>query len=528
MSHACHWRGLSCVVVLSLVCVASPRHARGQHEAELEALKRQVLELIRQNAEQQKQIQQMQQQIQQLSAPRPTASPPHGAAQVAVPTPRVESEIEKALAEVEPPTDVKQPAKTGAVARAPALLSGRVGGVELRLIDVSFDLLTAAGWSTESGQNLRDLEAGAHDPKRRGFTLQQGELSLAGAVDPYFLGAAYVAFTESEIELEEAFLTTTSLPYDLQARGGYFLLDFGRINPVHPHAWTYLDQPVIVTRLMGGEGLRSVGAEVSWLAPVPWFSQLEVGVTNADESDLTISFLNDEGGVGGRPAVDTQIRNLGDLLYLVRFANSWDVSDEISGLVGLSGLYGPNSTGAGAQTFIYGTDLTFKWRPADNFRGWPFVVWQSEFMKRDYTADRFVAGTQVGGESGDGHDQEGGGEEEGEFPNNLPGGILRDYGFYSYVLWGFKHPWAAGLRLEYATGDGRSVMDGVLVSRQQDPFRGDRLRVSPMLVYHPSEYSRIRLQYNFDNAKFLPGDGDASSVWLGFEVLYGTHPAHQY
>jgi hypothetical protein len=28
--------------------------------------------------------------------------------------------------------------------------------------------------------------------------------------------------------------------------------------------------------------------------------------------------------------------------------------------------------------------------------------------------------------------------------------------------------------------------------------------------------------------KFLPRNDNASSVWLGFELLYGTHPAHKY
>ncbi|MGD9762521.1 MAG: hypothetical protein AB7V27_02230 [Candidatus Binatia bacterium] len=533
MDHVPRARALPRVVLffaaLGIAPFAPPVLA--QPEAELETLKRQMQELIRVNAEQQKQIQQLEQRLDHLStvgAPaEPAKRPP---AQAAAPTPSVQTEIDKALAEVRPPTDVTQPARTGAVADLPALLARRVGGAQLRLIDVSFDTLVAAGWSTENGQTLRDLQGGAHDPTRRGFTLQQGELSFAGAVDPYFLGEAHIVFTDSFVELEEAFITTTSLPYDLRLRGGYFLLPFGRINPTHAHAWTFIDQPVINTRLMGPEGLRSVGAELSWLAPLPWFSEVDVGVTDADEFDLTQSFLNGEAGIGGRPAVTTDVNNLGDLLYLARFANFWEVSDEITGLLGFSGLYGPNSTGVGAQTFIYGTDLTFKWRPAENFRGWPFVVWQTEAMKRDYTADWFIAGTQAE-ETGGGHDHShGGGEEEAmvDFPNNLPGALLRDYGFYSYVLWGFKHPWALGLRAEYASGSGRSVMDGSLVSRQGDPFRDDRLRISPLLVYQPSEFSRIRLQYNFDNAKFLPGDHSASSVWLGFEVLYGTHPAHKY
>jgi hypothetical protein len=499
-----------CAVTASVALGAVP--AAGQSQADLDALKQQMQELIRQNAEQQKQIQQLQQQIQTLGAPQPV---PTAAAAAAAPTPNAEDEIEKAIAEVQPPTNVTQAAKTGAVAAQPALLARRVGGAELRLIEVSFDILTAAGTSTVGGQDLRDLQGGAHDPRRRGFTLQQGELSLAGAVDPYFIGEGHIVFTDSSVELEEAFFTTTALPYDLQLRGGYYFVDFGRINAMHPHAWTYLDQPVINTRMFGGEGLRSVGGELRWLAPVAWFSELEFGLADADEGDLTVSFLDSESGIGGRPAVDSEVHNLSDLLYLARTANAWDLSSEWTALLGFSGLYGANSTGPDATTFIYGTDLTMKWRPTANFRGWPFLVWQTEVMLRDYTADRFVAGSEPE-------------PEENEFPNNLPGGILRDYGFYSYLLWGFAHPWAAGLRAEYATGSGRSVMDGELVSRQLDPLRGDRLRISPMLVYQPSEFSRIRLQYNYDNAKFLPGDGNASSVWLGAEVLYGTHPAHKY
>ena len=532
-------RGLVCAAVACAVFGAAP--LRAQSQADIDALKQQMQELMRQNAEQQRQIQQMQRQIQTLSAPTPAAKPalaasppaaPAVKAAEAAPTPAdPQLAIDKALAEVEPPTDIPDPAGLRAVSGGPSLWSRRVGPAELRLVDVSFDILSAVGSSTVGGQDLRDLQGGAHDPNRRGFTFQQGELSLAGAVDPYFLGEAHMVFTDSSVELEEAFFVTTSLPWDLQVKGGYFLTDFGRINPTHPHAWTWQDQPVIITRLLGGEGLRSPGVEASWLAPLPWFSQLTVGMQDGDEADLTVSFLNAEGGIGGRPPVVTDVHNLSDFIYLTRWANFWEITPEISALVGVSGLYGANTTGADASTFIYGSDLTFKWRPSDNFRGWPFVVWQSEVLARDYTADWFIAGTQGSGEGG-GHSHEHGGgeeEEEAEFPNNLPGAILRDAGFYSQISWGFRHPWSLGLRAEYASGAGKSVADGVLVSRQQDPFRGDRVRISPMLSYQPSEFSRIRLQYNYDNAKFLPpGDQNASSVWLGVEVLYGSHPAHKY
>jgi hypothetical protein len=49
----------------------------------------------------------------------------------------------------------------------------------------------------------------------------------------------------------------------------------------------------------------------------------------------------------------------------------------------------------------------------------------------------------------------------------------------------------------------------------------------PMIAYRPSEFSRVRLQYNYDDAEFL-ADGEAHTVWAGLEVLYGSHPAHKY
>ena len=67
----------------------------------------------------------------------------------------------------------------------------------------------------------------------------------------------------------------------------------------------------------------------------------------------------------------------------------------------------------------------------------------------------------------------------------------------------------------------------VRVSRSSDPFRGARQRVSPLLVFHPSEFARLRLQYNWDHEHFLDQD-DEHSVWAGIEFMLGSHPAHSY
>jgi hypothetical protein len=53
-----------------------------------------------------------------------------------------------------------------------------------------------------------------------------------------------------------------------------------------------------------------------------------------------------------------------------------------------------------------------------------------------------------------------------------------------------------------------------------------RWRIAPLVVFSPSEFSRLRLQYNIDDADHL--DEVAHSVWLGLEVLIGAHPAHSF
>ncbi|MBE0577620.1 MAG: hypothetical protein IH613_17210 [Desulfuromonadales bacterium] len=393
----------------------------------------------------------------------------------------------------------------------------------LRLIDVSLDVLTTVGASSERDESLETLQGGGHDPKRRGFTLQQAELSLIGAVDPYFQAEAHILASEDTVELEEAFVQSTALPWGLELEAGYFLTEFGRINPSHPHAWVWLDQPIVNTRLFGGEGMRGAGVRMSKLLPVPWYSVFHVGAQNADGEFMT-SFLGGESshdhgneepagdghahelGIGGRPLVDLDVRNLGDLVYLARWENAIPLSSTWTSKFGLSGLYGPNFTGTDGETWIYGADALFKWVPEKNERGRPFLRIEGEISKRDLDADAFFD------------------EDEGEL---IPSDTLEDWGAYVQALYGFPGRWATGLRYEYASGSGNNLThEGEYPARDDDPFRNDRTRISPLVIFSPSEFTRIRLQYNYDEADHL--DDPAHSVWLGLEVLIGAHPAHTY
>jgi hypothetical protein len=114
---------------------------------------------------------------------------------------------------------------------------------------------------------------------------------------------------------------------------------------------------------------------------------------------------------------------------------------------------------------------------------------------------------------------------------------LRDWGVVTKLVWGFRRGWDVGVRYEYVSGSGANVafqddadpglQAWVQTSRNSDPFRDDRHRVSPLLVFQPSEFSRFRIQYNYDRVKFR-SERNVHSGWLGAEFLFGAHAAHGY
>lgn len=421
--------------------------------------------------------------------------------------------LDRALedAEAASPRDAERPGSSD-------IYSRQFGGFNLRFIDLSLDAMFAVGSSTEDDESLQSLQGGGHDPRKRGFTVQNVELSFLGAVDPYFTGEAHIIFNidpysgETVVELEEAFLTTLALPLGFQLEAGQFQTEFGRINPQHPHQWEWLDQPVVNSRFFGPDGMRNPGFRLGWLSPLPWFSELHVGMQNANGETMASFFSSDELAeerpIGGRPFVEGGVHTVKDFIYLLRWDNGFDLADSLSGKAGASVVYGPNSTGNDGYTRIYGADLLLKWRPLDNERGWPFVTWQTEVMRRDYHADDAL--------------------DPGEDPDDpaddifFPADTLGDWGLYTQVLWGFRRNWALGLRYEHAT-----VVGSQDDETRNDPFRDRRHRIAPLLVWQPTEFSRLRLQYNYDRAQHIES-GDAHSVWLGAEIMFGAHAAHGY
>jgi hypothetical protein len=370
-------------------------------------------------------------------------------------------------------------------------------------MNVSFVGLVDMGWST--ARDIPSLQPGDHDPRANGFTLPNAELVLDGAVDPYFKGFLNVVHKidpagETGVELEEMYLLTSALPANLQLKVGQFFAEFGRQNPQHPHAWAFADQPLVLNRMFGGEGLRGQGARLSWLLPTGFYAEAMLGVMNSGGETMS-SFRSEESDAihGGVP-FERDVQNAGDLVYTPRIAASFDLTENQVLLVGASGAFGPNSAGETTRTSILGTDVYWKWKSPTAAQGFPFFAVQAEYLTRSYQT-KFLP--NVG--------------ETSTAPTD--GRTLKDNGSYAQLLWGIKPRLVAALRY-----DDSNTSDQDFVTSEREP----RTRITPSLTWYPSEYSKIRVQYNHDTRHFGGAVQRDHSLWMQFEFLLGAHAPHKF
>lgn len=366
-------------------------------------------------------------------------------------------EMVELMGSLEAPSAAPQTPQPGAGPRA--------GSLDLAVI-----LDTAVSWFSDEA-----LQTGAHDPGDTGFHLQQLEMSLGQAVDHVFELRAHLVFSQFGVEVEEAYGRSLALPGGLQVRAGQFLTRMGRLNATHPHAWSFIDQPIVNGTFLGSEGSRGAGLEVSWLAPLPWYVNVIASATDAAGGASAVSFLGGD---------DLGIESPMDLLYTVGVRQFFDLSTDLGLAWGVTTQQGPNATGNGNRTEIYNTDLYLRWRPADSPSRMA-VSWTLEGMMRR---------------------------------RQIPGDVRVDTGGYTQLVWNLNPYWETGARYGYLSG---SAGDDLVPDATDD-----RHRVSAQVTYLPSHFSRLRLQGSRDQPLYRD-----EPIWVGMlqaEFLVGAHGAHAY
>jgi hypothetical protein len=353
---------------------------------------------------------------------------------------------------------------------------------------ISLILDTEYYHSTLSNQELQSRSTpgflGPQEPAfNEGFNLRAAELAFFAPVDPYFNLYATLPVTEDGIELEEAYFVTTSLPAGLQFKGGKFKSGFGRFNAFHPHAWDFVDAPLAYKLFFGGEGegLTEKGAQLTYLPNLPIYTILGGEVLQGDNDTLF--------GPDGGPHA-----------YTGFVKSSLDLGCDHSILFGGSVVGGKTRTGSFApdtefvgNTVLYGLEFTYKWKPSK----WRSFILQSEYLYRRQKGD--LTDTVA-----------------------LTTESMQRYqdGLYVQALYQIDR-WRIGARYDRMA----IFKDEVLRAGEKQNYSGQPYRATGSLEFNPTEFSRIRLQYNYDKSD--PNKLN-QEIFLQFLLAVGAHGAHAY
>src|SRR5260370_20303536 len=123
----------------------------------------------------------------------------------------------------------------------------------------------------------------------RSLEMHESEEGLQAIIDPYARADAFISFGETGVNVEQAYVTFTSLPAGLLLKVGKKRADFGKVNTIHNHALPFIDRPLVTNNLVGGEdGIDDAGFFLSRFLPAPkdWFLEGSAEVLRGDSADV--------------------------------------------------------------------------------------------------------------------------------------------------------------------------------------------------------------------------------------------------
>jgi len=348
--------------------------------------------------------------------------------------------------------------------------------------------------------------------REEGFNLGHNELVLSAPVDDNFYGkvTTIVASHEGEVELEieEAFIQTTALPYGLGVRAGRFLSDIGYLNNQHLHADTFAERPVAYRNLIGSHFYED-GVRVNWIAPTPFYLNVFTEAMAGDS--LKVENEHDDHGE------DT---NVGIVTLGIEVGG--DIGDDHSWQLGLSSLnnkYGvqhlePVVGGApdhdhdahdehdhahgaafGAES-MYIVDATYKWAPNGNYK-YESLTLAAEYLNGSDAYEEFSA----------------------------PGD---NTGWYVSAAYRFGGKWSIGAMYSEFEGYEFHEFEQDALGNFEAEF--DKLTVKETqlaFTWHPSHFSNVRL---FASRQQLTMDEEETNniVGISFNTAIGDHGAHAF
>ena len=301
------------------------------------------------------------------------------------------------------------------------------------------------------------------------LSMHESEASFQAVVDPYARADFFLSFGEEGVDLEEGYITFTSLPGGLLTKVGKMRAAFGKVNTLHNHVLPWTDRPIVMNNLVGGEdGIDDAGISVARLIPNPWLFLEATGQVFRGDSGQSLYRSSERS----------------DVSYVGHVRGYHDLSESTNLDLGVSYSHGHNPAGivSGVDvgrftTTLWGADATFRWRPLQrsiyrSFVGRSEFIWsqREQFDGRQHSMGNYVSG---------------------------------DYQF--------GRRWFGGIRYDRSDrADQSSLFD-----------TGESL----VLTYWPSEFSQVRGQYR--RTDYAEGP-IANEFLFQFQFSIGAHGAHPF
>ena len=295
--------------------------------------------------------------------------------------------------------------------------------------------------------------------------MHESEAGFQAILDPYARADFFISFGQQGVNLEEGFITFTSLPYGLQLRAGKMRADFGKVNTLHNHVLPWTDRPLVIQNLVGGEdGINDAGLSLSRIIPSP------KGLFMEGTAQI---FKGDSEGVFSA----TRRRDVSTVGHLRAYR---DLNESTNLDLGASYARGHSAFSDGTNQ-LYSIDATLRWKPLRRSIYHSFVA-RSEFVW--------------------------GRARQAELAFPL---ISKPFGYYASADYQIAQRWFIGGRFDRS--------DQLLNAALKDTGG------SAILTFWPSEFSQIRTQFR----RTRYGDKlTANELLFQFQFSIGAHGAHPF
>ncbi|WP_420870739.1 zinc-regulated TonB-dependent outer membrane receptor [Ectothiorhodospira shaposhnikovii] len=343
-----------------------------------------------------------------------------------------------------------------------------------------------------------------------GFNFRSAELTFTASVDHYFDALLTLHLDEDHVEVEEAYITTRSLPAGLQIKAGKFLSDIGYINAQHTHDWAFVDRPLVNEYLFGDHGLQEKGVQLTWTPKTAFYSVFGLELLQGE----TTGIASYEGHGEGKPFSDKSGPRL-----ITGFAKlAPDLGYNHAAQFGLSygharafqlsdfhdhGDHSHRLSWDGTAWFA-GVDAVYKYDAGRSFGHGDWVV-QGEYYHREIDVD---------------------------FRNNqrpTVSDVARQDGLYVQAVYGIAPRWQFGVRADALGMTNRNTLQWMGHGHQGYESFGTSYRYAANLTFRPTEFSLLRAQVNrADFASEDDHDEDGWAFMLQFQVALGVHGAHRF